>query len=143
MLFTEPTWSGNKGKYWNHVSFIIVANCFIQASDWSGYNGHRIEHLWFDTSHDLYSLISYFDLWRSLIFEGQMCSGFGQKGDSEWNWNTKKSIIWYLTWLIFIAFIFWPPGVSKFWRSQPPGSSEVKNGSQNGIGTPKNLWLDT
>ena len=48
---------------------------------------------------------------------------WGQKGVSEWNWNTNKSMIWYLTWLIFIDFIFWPPEVFDIWRSRPPGSS--------------------
>ena len=52
-------------------------------------------------------------------------------------------MIWYLTWLIFIDFIFWPPEVIDIWRSRPSWSSEVKNGSQNRIGTPKNLWFDT
>ena len=65
---------------------------------------------------------------------------WGQKRVLEWNQNTKISMIWYLTLLIFIDFILWPPKVCKFWRSQPSGSSEVKKGYQNGIGIPKNLW---
>ena len=52
-------------------------------------------------------------------------------------------MIWYLTRLIFIDFIFWPPEVIDIWRSWPPGPSEVIKGSQNGIGTPKNLWFNT
>ena len=31
----------------------------------------------------------------------------------------------YLHW-----FYFWPPEVSKFWRSRPPGSSEVKKSNR-------------
>ena len=52
--------------------------------------------------------------------------------------------IWYLTWLIFIDFIFWPPEVIDFWRSN---ASMIiwgqKKGYQNGIGTPKNFDLIT
>ena len=33
---------------------------------------------------------------------------WGQKGALEWNRNTKKSMIWYLSWPIFINLIFWP-----------------------------------
>ena len=47
----------------------------------------------------------------------------------------------YLHW-----FYFWPPEVSKFWRSRPPESSEVKKKYQNRIGTAKTMiwyliWL--
>ena len=31
--------------------------------------------------------------------------------------------------------------LQRYRRSQPPGSSEVKNGSQNGIGTPKKTMI--
>ena len=50
------------------------------------------KNLWFDTSHYLLSLISYFDLRRSLIFGGQNASRiiWGQKRVSEWNRNTKN-----------------------------------------------------
>ena len=43
-------------------------------------------NLWFDTSHDLFSLISYFDLQRSLISGGQMRSGSSmvRKGSQNW-----------------------------------------------------------
>ena len=37
---------------------------------------------------------------------------------SEWNRNTKKPMIWYLTLLIIINFIFWPPEVIDIWRSK-------------------------
>ena len=68
---------------------------------------------------------------------------WGNKGVSEWNRNTKKPVIWYLTWLIFIDFVFWHPEVIDISRSHPAGPSEVIKGSQNGIGTPENLWFDT
>ena len=46
----------------------------------------------------------------------------------EWNRNTKKKpMIWYLTWLIFIDLIFWPPEVSKFYRSRPPWSIRMES----------------
>ena len=45
-----------------------------------------------------------------------------------WNRNTKKLMIWYLTWPIFMDFIFWPTEVIDIWRSRPPWSSEVKKG---------------
>jgi len=49
----------------------------------------------------------------------------------------------YLSMFLFIDYIFWPPMVIDIWRSRPPGSSEVNQGSQSGIGTPKNLCFDT
>ena len=36
----------------------------------------------------------------------------------------------YLTWFIFIANIFWPPEVSKYWRSRPRGPFGVKGESE-------------
>ena len=53
----------------------------------------------------------------------------------------QKPMVWYLTWLFFICLIFWPPEVSKFWRSRPQGSPEVKKHYQNAIETPKTLDL--
>ena len=42
---------------------------------------------YFNTLHDLFSLISYFDLQRSLIFGGQMRSGsFEVRIKSEYQW---------------------------------------------------------
>ena len=37
-------------------------------------------------------------------------------------------MIWYLSWLVFIDFIFWPPKIINIWRLRPPGSSEIKRG---------------
>ena len=54
----------------------LVANFVPRHSlkySWISYFQNRIgtpKNLWFDTSHDLFSLISYFDLRRSLIFGG-------------------------------------------------------------------------
>ena len=63
----------------------------------------------FDTSHDLFSLISYFDLQRSFISGGHdLQYHLELKKVSEWNQNTKKPMIWYLTWPIYIDLIFWP-----------------------------------
>ena len=91
--------------------------------------------------NDVFSLISYYDLLRSLISQGQMPSGSYMV--REGTQNGIRTLIWYLTRLIFIAFIFWHPEVGKFWSSRPPGSSEVIKGSQNEFGTTKNLWFDT
>ena len=99
------------------------------------------KNLRFDSSHDEFLLISYFDLLRSLISGGQIPSESYMV--REGTQNGIRTLIWYLTRLIFIAFIFWHPEVGKFWSSRPPGSSEVIKGSQNEIGTTKNLWFDT
>ena len=95
------------------------------------------KNLWFDTSHDLFSLISYFDLQRSLISGGQdlhdhLRSKRGLRIESK----HQKTCDLIPHMIYFFYFIFWPSEVI----SRPPGSSEVKQGSQNGIGTPKNLW---
>ena len=63
-------------------------------------------------------MISSWDLQRSLIFGGQqpleLCKV--SKGVSEWIRNTKKPMIWYLTWLTMTDFKFWPQ-VIDIWRS--------------------------
>ena len=56
------------------------------------------------------------------------------------NKQFSKTKIW-ITWLIFIDFIFWPSEVVKFWRLRTPGSSEVKKEYQNGIRTSKTYDL--
>ena len=52
----------------------------------------------------------------------------------------QKTMIWYLTWLFFIYFIFWPLEVIDIWSSQPPGLSEIKKRSKNAIRTPKKTF---
>ena len=50
-----------------------------------------------------------FDLQRYLIFWGHdLQNHLRSKMVSEWNQNTKKPMIWYLTWPIYIDLIFWP-----------------------------------
>ena len=52
-------------------------------------------------------------------------------------------MIWYLTWLNFIDFIFLPPEVIDIWRLSTFISSICRKGPPNEIGTPKNPWFGT
>ena len=77
--------------------------------------GLRIEsehqkNLWFDTLYDLFSLISYFDLRRSLIFGGHdLQDHLRSNRGFRMEWGHKKNL-WFDTSLdqIYIDFIFWP-----------------------------------
>ena len=47
---------------------------------------------------------------------------------------------------IFFDFIFWPPEVINIWTQKVKCLQDhvrSKKGDQNGIGTPKNLWVNT
>ena len=76
-------------------------------------NGIRIpKNLWFDTLHYLLSLISYFDLWRSLMSGGQKTYDF----------------IPHMTFSLISYFELWRSLI--LWGQMLPGLSEVKMESE-------------
>ena len=108
-------------------------------------NVWQSKNLWF-IHHMTFSLISYFELWMSLILWGQMHSGLSEVKKRYQNGIGTPKNLWFDTShdLFSLNFLFQPLEVSKFWRLRPPGSSEVKKGvSKWNWNTKKTPWFDT
>ena len=88
---------------------------------------HESEH---QKTYDLITHMTYFHWFHILTSGGRWYLEtttsriiWDKKGSQNGIGTPKKPMIWYLTKLIFIDFIFWPPEFIDIWRSRPPGSS--------------------
>ena len=112
-------WNQNTKKLWFDTSYDISIfslwrimskdNLDTQAGNnfWSLNKGFQKgirtpKNLWFDASHTLFSLVSYFNLQMSANFEGHNLQNDQVKKGFQNGIRTLKIKIWYLTWPIFI-----------------------------------------